>query len=110
MINEGMIGESEDNAVIAHQRDSDAFPSSGVSTIPFFERAKIYATHSRLRGIVYKIDRELFASNHIKECRVKERTPYPEISEDDEVILVSKDNGTLTNDIVVEIIRVEQNR
>ncbi|MCK5139312.1 MAG: hypothetical protein KAQ85_05675 [Thermodesulfovibrionia bacterium] len=100
------LGDSEENAVIAHQRDSDAFSSSGVSTTPFLKRAKIYATHKNLRsrGIVYKIDRELLANNHIKEYRVKERTPYPEIPEDDEVILVSKNNGTLANEIVVEII------
>ena len=42
----GTYGESETNAVIMHQRDSSKYPSSGVSTTPIFENAKLYALHS----------------------------------------------------------------
>ena len=104
-------GDSIDNAVILHQSDSEKFPTSGISTTPFLDRAKIYATHNKIqpRGIVYKIDRKLLVNNLIKEYRVKEWAQYPEIPEDDEVILVSIDNGVLADEIVVEVITVGLN-
>lgn len=102
-------GDSIDNAVIAHQRDSKAFPSSGVSTTPFLERAKIYAIHKakQAKGFVYKIDRVLLAEKGVGEYRVADYATRPEIPEDDEVILVSNNNGVLPQEIVIEVISIE---
>jgi hypothetical protein len=104
----GVVGDCQDNAVIAHQRDSKVFPSSGISTTPFFERAKFYATHKgeKKRGIVYKIDRFLLSEKAIKQYRVKDYIEFPEIPEDDEIILVKDDNAALPQEIVSEVITV----
>lgn len=109
VIGEGKVGNSIDNAVIAHQRDSGAFPSSGVSTTPFFARAKIYATHKgkQEKGFVYKIDRVLLVEKGVVEHRVADYTQYSEIPEDDEVVLVSNNNGALPQEIVIEVISIK---
>ncbi|MCG2711326.1 MAG: hypothetical protein L6416_03245 [Candidatus Omnitrophica bacterium] len=103
------VGKSKENAIIAHQRNSDRFPSLGVSTTPFLERAKIYATHKGLRstGIVYKIDRYLFSINQIEEYRVREWANAPKFPEDDEVILVGGKGKALTDNIIAEVIIVK---
>lgn len=101
-------GSSINNAVIAHQRDSGRFPTSGISTTPFFERAKIYALSSgeKQKGVVYKIDRSLVLINNVKEYRVADYTKFPNIPEDDEVILVIDNNVPLPSECVIEIIPV----
>lgn len=100
------FGSSKNNAIISHQVDSGRFPTSGISTTPFLERAKLYATckGKRAKGVIYKLDRELFAEKGIKEYRVKDFTRYPEIPEDDEVILAKEDNTSLPMEIVIEIL------
>ena len=101
-------GSSINNAVIAHQRNSEHFPTSGISTTPLFERAKIYALsgNKKLKGFVYKIDRSLVLKNNIKEYRVADYTKFPNIPEDNEVILVTSDSGPLPWECVIEIIPV----
>ncbi|MDD5692190.1 MAG: hypothetical protein PHP10_03315 [Candidatus Omnitrophica bacterium] len=109
VVGEGIIGDSKDNTIIGHQHDSSRFSSSGVSTTPFFERAKIYATFNgkRKNGFVYKIDRILLTENGVVEYRVADYTQYPKIPEDNEVVLVGNNNGTLPQKIVIEVISVE---
>lgn len=103
-----VVGDSSANTIIGHQRDSETFPSSGISTTPFFERAKLYATHKgrKKKGIVYKIDAVLLSEKSVKQYRVKDYTEFPEIPEDDEIILVKNDNGVLPQEIVSEVITV----
>ena len=36
-------GESVKNAVVSHQENSTEYPTSGVSTTPYFKNAKAYA-------------------------------------------------------------------
>lgn len=99
--------ESEENAVVEHQRNSNCYPTSGVSTTPHWDRAKKYATRNGTQdGIVYKLDRSKFPKYGIKEYVVKDYTNFPHIPEDDEVILVHEDHGNLPKDIIVEIIEV----
>ena len=101
-------GSSETNAVIRHQLNQEGFPTSGVSTTPFFERAKLYATHNAKRaGYVYKIDRSLLATYNVQEFIVSECANQPSVPEDDEVILVASDFGPLPEEIVVDVIPVE---
>lgn len=101
-------GESTKNAVVGHQKDSSAFPSSGVSTTRVFDNAKAYATHKgrSASGYVFKIDTKLFESSRVKAYEVSEYAPNPAIPGDREIILVAGDCGVLPDDIVVEIIKV----
>jgi len=101
-------GTSTKNAIVAHQRDSSRFPSSGVSTTPIFENAKIYATHRGKfkSGFIFKIDTELLASFYVEAYEVSNYVQKPAIPKDKEVILVASDQGSLPTDIVVEIIKV----
>jgi len=103
-----VVGDSKNNAITMHQRNSTKWPSSGVSTTPYFERAKIYATHSgqQKKGFVYKIDRGLLEKNDVAEYKVTNYTTSPQIPEDDEVILVSNNNGALPRRIVIKVINV----
>lgn len=98
---------SVNNAVISHQTDSQKFPTSGVSTTPFFDRANVYATNNgKHLGIVYKIDCKVLKNYNIRVYRVSEYTKYPAIPEDDEVILVGENNAVLPNAIITEVINV----
>ncbi len=102
------FGESETNAVIMHQKDSSKYPSSGVSTTPSFDNAKLYATHNKEydAGYVYKIDTELLEKDGVKAYPVSQYAVNPAIPGDREVILVADEFGTLPDKIIVEIIRV----
>jgi len=103
-----IYGKSTKNAVVAHQENSSINPSSGVSTTPFIENAKIYATHKGKfkSGYVFKIDRGLLESAGVSDYEVAEYTKNPAITDDKEIILVASDCGVLPKDIVVEIIKV----
>lgn len=103
-----VYGESERNAVILHQRDSNKHQTSGISTTPVYENAKRYATHDGKysSGYIYKIDTELLASNGVIYYVVEEHATMPAIPGDKEVILVARDFGTLPVEIVVEVVTV----
>jgi len=103
-----VYGGSPEASVIKHQDDSDEFPTAGISTTPFYERAKIYALgkDKTQEGFVYKIDRTLLKKNDIKEWKVSNFIENPKIPEDDEIILVAKDEGILPDKIVIEVLLV----
>ncbi len=101
-------GESASNAVIQHQRDSSRNLTSGVSTTPSMENAQRYATHGGKypSGYVYKIDTELLKGYEVSAYRVSEHATLPAIPNDEEIILVGKDFGTLPSEIVVEVLEI----
>ncbi len=103
-----VFGQSERNAIIQHQRDSAKNPGAGVSTTPFFENAKVYATHKGkyTSGYVFKIDSELLDAYYVSRYVVAEHATSPAIPEDEEVILVAQDFGPLPSQIVVEVMDV----
>lgn len=103
-----VYGESARNAVLMHQRDSTKYPSSGVSTTPNFDNAKVYATNygEYSTGIVYKIDTELLAAYGVMAYQVDEHATVPKIPEDHEVILVARDGMELPEEVVVDFIEV----
>lgn len=102
-------GKSAKHAVVAHQRNSSAFPSAGVSTTPVFENAKAYALHNGkyAAGYIFRIDTELFERAGVRAYEVSEYAAKPAIPEDKEIILVAEDCGVLPRDIVVEVIEVK---
>jgi len=103
-----VFGESETNAVILHQFDSNKHRTSGVSTTPDFESAKRYATHDgqHKSGVVYKIEAAPFKKHHITAYQVDQHVAKPAKPEDQEVILVAGDFGTLPDQIVIGVIKV----
>lgn len=104
----GVYGDSERNAVIQHQRDSNKIPTSGVSTTPMFENARRYATHdgNYSSGYVFKIDVELLKDHGVSHYAVAEHATKPALPGDQEVILVAKDFGVLPVGIVVDVVEV----
>jgi|SRR3990172_300643 len=101
-------GASEANAVIRHQLNQEGFPTSGISTTPHFERAKVYArgTVAKSSGYVYKIDRTHLSSYGVREFVVANYAKAPSMPEDEEVILVTADNGPLPEQLIVKVIPV----
>ena len=101
-----VYGESSINAVVLHQRDSNKFPTSGVSTTPEYENAKQYATHTGkyVTGYIYKIDSNLLKEFGVTSHMVSEHATEPAIPGDKEIILVASDFGVLPKEIVFEII------
>ena len=102
-------GSSPANAVLKHQYNQQGFPTSGVSTTPYLERAKFYATSGdkNVPGYIYKIDRGLLDENRVTEYIVDQIVSNPSIPEDEELILVAFDYGTLPDEIIVEVIYIE---
>ncbi len=98
----------ERNAVIMHQQDSSENRTSGVSTTPIFENATCYATHNGkyTGGFVYKIDTQLLARFGVTAYEVAEHATKPVIPDDQEIILVASDYGSLPREIVIEVINV----
>lgn len=98
-------GKNEQNAVVEHQQHQAGYPTSGISTTPLIERAKFYATHGGkyAGGYLYVIDQDLCASLGVSVFVVTEIVPQPAIPEDQEVILVAKDYGTLPAEVIVEV-------
>lgn len=102
-------GESTQNAVIEHQQHQAGYPTSGVSTTPLLERAKFYATNGGKSplGYIYVISFEALKSEGVTAYVVNEIVPMPSVPEDEEVILVAREFGSLPRNIVVEIIECE---
>lgn len=103
----GMMGCAEENAVLGHQYNSSEYKTSGISTTPNIERARYYATRNNTRnGVIYKIDTEKFTAFEITSYKVSDMVNYPKVHEDNEIILVHIDKGTLPEGIVVEEIEI----
>jgi hypothetical protein len=100
---------SPENAVLKHQYNQQGFPTSGVSTTPILEQAKYYATSGGkdVPGYIYKIDRNLLDKYGVTEYFVDKIVTNPSVPEDKEVILVSRDNGMLPEEIIVEVIYID---
>lgn len=101
-----VFGKSEQNAIVMHQQDSSEYKTSGVSTTPNYENAVKYATHNGKyeSGVVYKVDASLLDKLEVKAYKVSEHAVKPAIPEDEEIILVAKDNAALPSEIIVEVI------
>jgi len=98
------FGPSEQNAIYGHQLDSKKFLTSGVSTTPFFERARYYATGGcKFSGYVFKISREIFIASGGSEYIVSEWVTEPQEPEDQEVILVDKEQGAIPKTAMIEV-------
>jgi hypothetical protein len=99
---------SEKNAVNEHQHHQAGYPTSGISTTPYKERAELYATHNGIydEGVVYVIDVALCGKYFVSAYVVSEIVAVPSIPEDGEVILVSRDFGDLPKNVVTNVYHV----
>ncbi|MBU1340455.1 MAG: hypothetical protein KKD66_02345 [Proteobacteria bacterium] len=91
-------GESEDNTVIAHQKESGMYEGCFVS----FTRDKSIAIHFATsgnfeEGFIYEVDEELLKQNGV----VAREVEIPEHPYESEISLRTSDGGTLPNEIVV---------
>lgn len=112
MCDSGIIsGKSYKNTVIFHQWEQASFPTSGISTTPFYERAKLYALHDGKykNGYIYKLSVDLLTKNGVLIFKVNELVPYPAIPEDDEHIIVARDFGRIPEETIISIQEVENN-
>jgi len=102
------IGSSIVNAVHRHQLLQKGYPTSGISTTPKFDRAKMYAKgiQGNEEGYVYKLNRSLLASLGVKEHVVSEFVTHPAVPEDEEVILCSDEGVEIPSQIIIEKIKV----
>lgn len=92
-----------EHALREHQWDGK-FPTRGVSTTPHLNRAVHYAQNS---GVIVRLDVGRLLDSGIQLYRVSDHVPAALIvvPEDDEVVLVSEDDGPLPAECVVEVLR-----
>ena len=104
-LDEGLtLDSSVNNSVVKHQKDSGKYPTSGISTTPLYERAKHYASHAgRKNGLIFVIDRNLFSEYNVDEFVVSDFVPIPNVPEDKEVILFTKDGRELLEEIIIRV-------
>lgn len=95
------LGEREEHAV-REQQWNGQYPTRGVSCTTEWKIALQYATTSR---VIVRIDEEACDRLGIHRCRVRDRVPLQLIAhpEDEEVILVSDEDGPLPKEIVAEV-------
>ena len=100
-------GENVQNAVVQHQQHQAGYPTSGVSTTTHYERAKFYATSGGKQpyGFVYVIAIELLEPAGVTAYIVNDIVPMPSVPDDDEVILVAKNFGSLQQEIIVDVLK-----
>lgn len=96
------------NAVIEHQHDQAGSPTSGLSTTPLFERARIYALGKARQGCGYvvSIDVAKCLARGIQQYVVNNLVRSPAVPEDNEVILVAPSFGVFPEEIVREVVKV----
>lgn len=101
-------GKSEKNAILGHQIDSSKFKTSGISTTPFINRAREYALHSGKfnKGYILSFDTHKLDTNEYEVLVVSTRVIFPTKPEDDERILIRKDNANIPFEIVCKVLEI----
>ncbi|MCF8459792.1 MAG: hypothetical protein K9G46_03645 [Flavobacteriales bacterium] len=100
------VGESQANAILAHQLDSGKYPTSGVSTSFSFQIAKEYATYNGQPGYVYELDRMRFLEFYVEEFIVSKIVAKPYKPFDDEVIIRSAKDIEIPFSLVSKVVAV----
>lgn len=100
-----VFGESNINSVVRHQWAQAGIPTSGVSTTPSIERARIYALNEckLKKGYIFKLSVERLYQAGVSIYKVNELVPYPAIPEDDEHILVADDFGSIPESAIISV-------
>jgi hypothetical protein len=99
-------GNGVANTVLLHQYGQRGYPTSGFSTTPHKERAKIYATYGNEPGLILSFCTDNLQDSNVEIFRVRDHVESPSVSDDDEYILVTKDYGMLDFYSLIDIERV----
>lgn len=102
------FGKSQQNAVAAHQTNSNIHKTSGISTTPHLHRAIYYALNGYQNSIGYilSFNRYKLIENKIELFIVKDYVPNPTIAENDEVIIRAKNDSAINLSIIESIKRI----
>ncbi len=101
-------GTSARNTVIGHQWMQKGMPTQGISTSPYFERARFYALDGGkcLHGYVYEIEVSACAVHGVTIYQVNNEARVPDVPADNEHLLVAADCGPLPKEVVVKVHQV----
>ncbi len=90
-------GESAQNAVAMHQKDSGKYKTSGISTTPHLHRAIFYAGGKSNNGDGYILvfEKATLIRKGILLKTVAESVKFPQEAEDSEVIIHCEDNSPI---------------
>jgi hypothetical protein len=99
-------GKSVANTIHSHEYGGNGQDTSGISTTPFFDRAKVYALGNGKyeRGTVLTFSRQALLNGGIEIFRIKDVVGSPAIPEDDEYWIYFE--GDFPMDMIVEAIPV----
>lgn len=88
------FGSSILNAVNGHQICSNKFKTSGISTTPFWERARHYALKNEVysKGVILELNINKILKEEIELFEVNKMIINPNSQEDNEVIIRKIDN------------------
>jgi len=105
-----MCGESVANEVIFHQWEQKGYPTSGISTTPFIDRAKFYALTDGKFAVayIYELSVHKLSDFGVSIYRVNDLAKIPAIPEDDEHILVAKDFKSIPVDAIVRVTMIRK--
>ena len=103
-----VAGNASINEIIFHQWQQKGFPTSGVSSTPYEERAKFYALsgNKNSEGYIFKLSIEELLKSSVSIYKVNDLIPHPSIKEDDEHILVACDFNEIPASAVVSLSEV----
>lgn len=103
-----MCGESVANEAIYHQWTQSGFPTSGISTSPFVERARFYALGNNefSIGYIYTLSVRRLNELGVSIYRVSDIVKVPAVPEDNEHILVAKDFNCIPSEAILDICKV----
>jgi hypothetical protein len=88
-------GKSFRNAILGHQKDSNIFQTSGISTTPNWCIALNYALHNKKHssGVILELDLASLSEGEYEWFDINSIVLYPEKPEDNEILVKRKDNG-----------------
>ncbi|EGM79090.1 hypothetical protein Rhein_0708 [Rheinheimera sp. A13L] len=100
-----VFGKSDINAVVLHQWQQAAIPTSGISSTPHFERARFYALSAGKshKGYVFKLSIHQLHQDNVTIYRVNELVPCPAVPEDDEHVLVASNFSNIPKSSIIAV-------
>jgi hypothetical protein len=99
----GTWGESEINAVLSHQSDSDKIELCYLSTTTLFSVACDFATtNGTSQGVVFVLNRAVFEKHGVSEYTIDDR----EYEDEEEVTIASTEKGFIPHEVILGAILV----
>lgn len=97
-------GESENNAIRAHQKKTGMYDGCYISATRSFDKAKHFATTGNTEdGYVYILDEDLFEKYRVSSFELD----HPEFPDEEEVSLRAKDCREIPQEVIVDKIEIK---